>query len=125
MKSQWTCTPERLPNNTDVLLLGQLMVSENVGSIQEEAYNIGAVPLIEGKTTKKQVRLTEKVKEYKMALLDKRRSKLVSRAIRKLSEIDDPMYSFQNGTIKEELQQLNNMFKMLVEIHEELENTDD
>ena len=35
------------------------------------------------------------------------------------------MYSFQNGrTVKEELQQLN-MFKMLVEIHEELENIDD
>ena len=100
------------------------MISENVGAIQEEVCNIGAVPLIEGKT-KKLARLTAKVKEYKMALLDKRRSKLVSRAIRKLSEIDDPMYSFQNGTIKEELQLLNNMFKMLFEIHEELENIDD
>ena len=36
------------------------------------------------------------------------------------------MYSFQNGiAVKEELQQLNGMFKMLVEIHEELENIDD
>ena len=36
------------------------------------------------------------------------------------------MYSSQNGiAIKEELQQLNDMFKMLVEIHEELENIDD
>ena len=111
-------------NNTDVLLLGQLMISENIGAIQDEVYNIGAVSLIEGKT-KKQVRLTAKVKEYKMALLEKRRSKLVSRAIRKLSEIDDPMYSFQNGTIKEELRQLNNMFKILAKIHEELENIDD
>ena len=84
-----------------------------------------AVSLIEEKT-KRQVKLTEKGKEYKMALLEKRRSKLVSRVIRKSSEIDDLMYSFQNGiAVKEVLQQLNDMFKMLVEIHEELQNTDD
>ena len=36
------------------------------------------------------------------------------------------MYSFQNGiAVEEELQQLNDMFKMLVEIHEELEKIDD
>ena len=61
-----------------------------------------------------------------MALLEKRRSELVSRVIRKSSEIDGLKYSFQNGiAVKEELQQLNDMFKMLVEIHEELENIDD
>ena len=60
-----------------------------------------------------------------MALLEKKRSKLVSRVIRKSREIEDLMYSFQNGiAVKEESQQLN-MFKMLVEIHEELENIDD
>ena len=59
-------------------------------------------------------------------MLEKKRSKLVSRVIRKSREIDDLMYSFQNGiAVKEELQQLNDMFKMLVEIHEELENIDD
>ena len=77
---------------------------------------MGAVLLIEGKT-ERQVKLTEKGREYKMALLEKKRSKLVSRVIRKSSEIDDLMYSFQNGiAVKEELQQLNDMFKMLVEI---------
>ena len=46
--------------------------------------------------------------------------------IRKSSEIDDLMYSFQNGiAVKEELQQLNDMVKMLVEIHEKLENIND
>ena len=64
--------------------------------------------------------------EYKIALLEKKRSKLVSTVIRKSSEIDDLMYSFQNCiAVKEELQQLNDMFKMLVEIREELENIDD
>ena len=61
-----------------------------------------------------------------MALLKKRRSKLVSRVIRKSSKIEDLMYSFQSGiAVKEELQQLNDMLKMLVENHEELENIDD
>ena len=61
-----------------------------------------------------------------MALPEKRRSKLVSRVTRKSTEIDDLMYSFQNGiAVKEELQQLNDMFKMLFEIYEELENVDD
>ena len=77
---------------------------------------MGAVPLLEGKT-KRQVKPTEKGKEGKMALLEKKRSKLISRVIRKSSEIDDFMYSSQNGiAVKEELQQLNDMFKMLVEL---------
>ena len=100
-------TPDPRANNTDVLLDGQLSVSENVEAIQDDVYNMGAVPLIEEKT-KRQVKLTEKGKEYKMALLEKRRSKLVSRVIRKSSETDDLMYSFQNViAVKEELQQLN------------------
>ena len=118
-------TPDPRANNADVLLDGQLRISENVEAIQDEVYNMGTVPVIK-ENTKRQVKLTEKGKEYKIALLEKRRSKLVSRVIRKSSEIDDLMYSFQNGiAIKEELQQLNDMFKMLVEIHEELENIDD
>ena len=36
------------------------------------------------------------------------------------------MYSYQNSiTVKEELAQLNNMFRMLVEIHEEQEGIDE
>ena len=46
--------------------------------------------------------------------------------IRKSSEIDDLICSFQNGiAVEEELQQLNDMVKMLVEIHEKLENIND
>ena len=68
------------------MFYGQLRISENVGAIQDEVYNMGAVPLIEGKT-KRQVKMTEKWKEYKMDLLEKRRSKLVSKVIRKSSEM--------------------------------------
>ena len=61
-----------------------------------------------------------------MAFLEKKRSKLASRVIRKSSVVDNLVYSFQKDiTVEEELQQLNNMFKMLVEIHEELDNIDD
>ena len=60
-----------------------------------------------------------------MAFLEKKRSKLASRVIRKSSVVDNLVYSFQKDiTVEEELQQLNNMFKMLVEIHEELDKID-
>ena len=52
-------TPDPRTNNADVLWDGQLRISENVGSIQDEVYSMGVVPLIEGKT-KRQVKLTEK-----------------------------------------------------------------
>ena len=64
-------TSDPTANNADVLLDGQLRISDNVGAIQDEVYNMGAVPLIEGKT-KRQVKLTKKGKEYKMVLLEKR-----------------------------------------------------
>ena len=118
-------TPDARANNLDVLCDVQLRICENVGAIQDEVYNMGTVPFIDEKT-KKQVKLTKKGKEYKMAWLEKKRLKLVSRLTRQSSEIDDLMYSFQNGiAVEEELQQLNDMFKMLVEIHEELEKIDD
>ena len=63
--------PDPTANNADVLLDGQLRISDNVGAIQDEVYNMGAVPLIEGKI-KRQVKLTKKEKEYKMVLLEKR-----------------------------------------------------
>ena len=57
-----------------------------------------------------------------MSTLEKKRAKLVSRLLRKSSEIDDLMYSYQNSiTVKEELSQLNDTFTMLVDIHEEFE----
>ena len=116
-------TPDPRVNNADILWDDQLKISENVGTIQDKVYNMGAV--LEGKT-KRQVKLTEKGKDYKMSLLEKERSKLVSRLIRKSSEIDDLIYTFQNGiAVKDELQQLNDKFKTLIEIHEELENIDE
>ena len=43
-------TPGPRENNPDVLWDGQLRINENVGAIQDEVHNMGAVPLIEGET---------------------------------------------------------------------------
>ena len=52
-------------------------------------------------------------------------SKQKIRTIRKSCEIYDLMYSYQNNiTVKENLAQLNDMIRMLVEIHEEQEEID-
>ena len=72
--------------------------------------------LIDGKRNRK---MTGKGRQYRLAVLEKRQVKLVARTIRKSSEIDDLMYSHHNSiTVKEELAQQNEMFRMLVEIHE-------
>ena len=69
--------------------------------------------------------MTEKGRENRLSTLDNKRAKLVSRLLRKSSEIDDLKYAYQNSiTVKENLAQLNDMFKMLVDIHEEFEQTD-
>ena len=39
-------TPDLRANNLDVLWDDQLRISENVGTIQDEVYNMGAIPLI-------------------------------------------------------------------------------
>ena len=60
-----------------------------------------------------------------MSTLENKSATLVSRLLRKSREIDDLTYSYQNSiTVKEELAELNDMFKMLVGIHEEFEQID-
>ena len=69
--------------------------------------------------------MTKKGRECHLSTLKNYHARLVSRLLRKSSKIDDLMYSYQNSiTVKEELAQLNGMFKMLVDIHEEFELID-
>ena len=59
-------------------------------------------------------------------ILDKKRANLVSRIIRKSSEIDVLLYSHQNDvTVKEELAQLNDIFKLIEGINQEMIELDD
>ena len=67
-----------------------------------------------GSMDKRQRKMTEKGRENRKEILDKKRTNLVSRIIRKSSEIDALSYSDQNGvTVKEELAQLSDIFKMI------------
>ena len=105
---------------------------DNVGTVQEKLKEAHAVISAEQESQgyqgdqqiqgKRQPKMTEKGREYRLSTLENKRARLISRLLRKSSEIDDLMYSYQNSiTVKEELAQLNDMFKMLVSIHEEFE----
>ena len=85
-------------------------------SAEQESHHYQGDQQIQGK---RQPKMTKKGREYRLSTLENKRPKLVS------SEIDDLMYSYQNSkTVKEELAHLNDMFKMLVDIHEEFEQID-
>ena len=69
--------------------------------------------------------MTEVGRECRISILDKKKSSLVSRIIRKSSEINDLLYSYQNATtVKEEFIQLNNIYKLIVEINDEMTEID-
>ena len=73
-----------------------------------------------------QRKMTDKGREYRKGILDKKRTNLVSRIIRKSSEIDVLLYSHQNDvTAKEELAQLNDIFKLIEGINQEIIELDD
>ena len=49
--------------------------------------------------------MTEKKRDYRLPTLEIKRAKLVSRLLKKSSEVDDLTHSYQNSiTVKEELQ---------------------
>ena len=55
-----------------------------------------------GNMNKRQRKMTDKGREYRKEILDKKRTNLVTRIIRKSSEIDALLYSYQNDvTVKE------------------------
>ena len=79
-----------------------------------------------GSMDKRQRKMTDKGKEYRKGILDKKRTNLVSRIIRKSSWTDVLLYSHQNDvTVKEELAQLNDIFSLIEDIHQEMIELDD
>ena len=77
-------------------------------------------------TEKRKGTLTEKGKQYKASILDRKKKALVSRINRKMSDIDVLLYTHENDvTVKEELQQLNDVFKLIDEINQEMIELDD
>ena len=70
-----------------------------------------------GQKTKK---ITKKVLEYQISLIKKKRQKMYSRLLRKCGLVEDLLYSSRNMiAVKEEMLQLNVMFKLLMSLHRE------
>ena len=64
--------------------------------------------------------MTEKGKSFRLSTLKGRREKINARLQRKSSTIEDLLYSTRNlVAVEEELAQFNDLFKMLLGIHEE------
>ena len=79
-----------------------------------------------GSMDKRQRKMTDKGREYRNGILDKKRTNLMSRIIRKSSEINVLLHSHQNDvTVKEELAQLNGIFKLIEDISQEMIELDD
>ena len=67
---------------------------------------------------RRQYKIAEKGKQYRLNVLETKISRLVSRVIRKSSKIDVLMYSYQNTRgVKEKLSQPNDVFNLLNDIH--------
>ena len=70
--------------------------------------------------TRRRRKLTEKGREYQQKILFDKRKNLHARMTRKSKLIDDLMYSSKNvTTVREEMHQYDDQFKMLVETHNE------
>ena len=69
--------------------------------------------------------MTDKGREYRKKTLDKKRTNLVSRINRKSIEIDVLLHSHQNVTVKKELAQLSEIFKLIEDINQEMIELDD
>ena len=73
----------------------------------------------EGRSTRSR-NLTEKGLAYKKETLRERRRKINRRLIRKYSTIEDLLFSSKNViAVEEEIKQFNDLFKMLLDVHQE------
>ena len=73
----------------------------------------------DGTRSRRPRNLTEKGAAYKSQTLKGRRRKINGGLIRKYSTIEDLLFSSQNAvSIEEELRQFNDLFKMLLSVHE-------
>ena len=75
---------------------------------------------------KRQRKMTDKGREYRKEILDKKRTNLVSRIIRKSSEIDVLLYSHQNDVnVKDQLAQLSEILNLIEDINQEMIKLDE
>ena len=74
-----------------------------------------------GSMDKRQGKMTEKGREYRYEILYKKRTNLVPRIIGKSSEIDVLL----DVTVKEQLNQLSDIFKLIEDMNQEMIELDD
>ena len=87
--------------------------------------NFKALHINDIDTGKQKRPLTEKGKQYRVSILDKKKKALISRIKRKINNIDVLLHTPENVTVKEELQKLNDVFKLIDEINQEMIELDD
>ena len=74
----------------------------------------------DGATKKRDRKLIAKGLEYQLSLLREKKRRLEARLTRKAAAIEDLLYSSKNFvTVKEELAQYDDIFKLIIENHEE------
>ena len=74
----------------------------------------------DGATKKRDRKLTVKGLKYQLSLLREKKRRLEARLTRKAAAIEDLLYSSKNFvTVKEELAQYDDIFKLIIENHEE------
>ena len=82
--------------------------------------------LKDGSTDKYQRRVTENEKKYRKEILDKVTANLVLTIMKKFSEIDVLLCSHQNdATVKDELSQMSDIFKLIEDINQQMIELDD
>ena len=65
-------------------------------------------------------KMTKKGLEYQISLMKEKRQKIYSRLLRNCGMVEDLLYSSRNMiAIKEEMSQLNDLFKLLISLHRE------
>ena len=75
---------------------------------------------MDGTRSRRPRNLTENGAAYKLQTLKEKRRKINGRLIRKHSTVEDLLFSSRNAVIvEEEVGQFNDLFKMLVSVHEE------
>ena len=100
--------------------------SDQAKDVLKQLEVCAAHPEEAGSMDKRQKKMADKGRECRKGILDKKRTNLMSRIIRKSSEIDVLLYSHQNDvTVKEELAPLNNIFKLIEDINQGMIELDD
>ena len=122
---------ERISGSHQVSLKGQSSQlvdgqSNQAKDVMKQLEICVAHPDEAGSLDKRQRKMTDKGREYRKKILDKKRTNLVPRINKNSIEIDVLLYSHQNDvTVKKEFAQLSQIFQLIEDINQEMIELDD